>query len=103
LKQEIQAAVIEGAGYLTVFALPYLRRNRCAARLAKSKAFRWTRGSLASLSASLRTFGFLSKSVALWRSLPARLSSSDFSPFFFLNNGYPPFIPVAHRAGISHQ
>ena len=71
------------------FVLFYLRRKRCAARLARSKAFRWTRGSLASLSASLRTFGFFSRSVALWRSLAVRPSSSTgLSPFFFPNNSY---------------
>ena len=66
----------------------YLRRKRCAARLPKSKAFRWTRGSLASLSASLRTFGFFSRSVAPWRSFAMRPSSAGSSPFFFPNNGY---------------
>ena len=65
----------------------YLRRKRCAARLPKSKAFRWTRGSLASLSASLRTFGFFSRSVAPWRNFAMRPSSAGSSPFFFLNNG----------------
>src|SRR5215203_2109364 len=77
--------------------LLYRRRKRCHARLAHSWAFRWTRGSLATLAAPLRTFGFLSTSAALWRSFAVRLASSSSSflrlpSFFLLNKGRPSFL-----------
>src|SRR5215216_3329868 len=73
--------------------LLYRRRKRCHARLAHSWAFRWTRGSLATLVAPLRTFGFLSTSAALWRSFVVRLPSFLRLPsFFLLNKGRPSFL-----------
>src|SRR5829696_8062748 len=78
--------------------LLYRRRKRCHARLAHSWAFRWTRGSLATLAAPLRTFGFLSTSAALWRSFAVRLASSSsffflrLPSFFLLNKGRPSFL-----------
>src|SRR5919202_6545962 len=58
----------------------YRRRSLCHTLLSPSLALRCTRGSLATLWASLRTFGFLSTSAAPWRSLAKRLSSSPFFP-----------------------
>src|SRR5919107_1186975 len=73
--------------------LLYRRRRRCQARLAHSWAFRWTRGSLATLAAPLRTFGFLSTSAALWRSFAVRLPSLLGLPSFsLLNKGRPSFL-----------
>src|SRR5215204_6387543 len=73
--------------------LLYRRRRRCHARLAHSWAFRWTRGSLATLAAPLRTCGFLSTSAALWRSFAVRLSSFlRLASFFLLNKGRPSFL-----------
>jgi hypothetical protein len=71
----------------SVVAALYRRRSRWTTLLSPSWALRWTRGSLASLSASLRTFGFLSTLAAPWRSLAKRPPWSPFSPFFLLNKG----------------
>jgi hypothetical protein len=65
----------------------YRRRSRCHTRLSPSLALRCTRGSLATLWASLRTFGFLSTLAAPWRSLAKRLSSF-FLPLLLLNKGF---------------
>src|SRR5215211_8411299 len=73
--------------------LLYRRRKRCHARLAHSWTFRWTRGSLATLAAPLRTFVFLSTSAALWRSFAVRLPSFLGLPSFsLLNKGRPSFL-----------
>ena len=52
----------------------------------------------------LRTFGFLSRSVALWRRFAVRPSSTGLSPFFFPNNSYYTSYSSCRRTGMTqHQ